>query len=102
MDPYLDLCWTQHARERLLERALIISDVLFALRNGFVLRDAVPSTRDGYFKYEVHSRTPNSDGREVCCVVVPDKASNTLKLVTIFWVDETSTRAGTLLEGEIE
>lgn len=95
----LTMVWTAHARERFVSRGLIMSDILFALRNGFVLIEAKPSTREGYFKYEMHSRTPNSEGREVCCVVVPDKKSTTLKLVTVFWVDEAATAAGTLADG---
>lgn len=61
-----------HARDRLTERNLIMSDVLFVLKNGFVHTNAVKSTREGYHKYAIECRSPNSGGREVRIIVIPD------------------------------
>lgn len=94
----LSLAYKVHALQREGERGIYTPDVRFVLRNGFVLIDAVPATRVGYFKYEIEGRTPNSDGRFIRLVVIPDFNNCIIKLVTIMWVDEEATRAGTLLE----
>ena len=91
-----------HATERLAERNLIMSDVLFVLRNGFVHTNAVKSTREGYHKYAMECRSPNSGGREVRVIVIPDSKTCKLKIVTVMWVDEMSTKAGTIVRNEDE
>lgn len=96
--PLLSLAYKVHALQREADRGIYTPDVRFVLRNGFVLTNAVPATRAGYFKYEIEGRTPNSEGRFVRLVVIPDFKNCTIKLVTIMWVDEEATRAGTLLE----
>ena len=68
----LKLTYRLHARERLAERDLLISDVLYALKNGFVRQEPTPSTQSGYNKYCMECRTPNSNGRDVRVVVVAD------------------------------
>lgn len=83
----LTLSWQEHAKERLRERDLIMSDAMHILKRGFVLNEPEPATRDGYFKYRIEGTTPNSDGRTVALVVIPDGA-NELKIVTIMWRDE--------------
>lgn len=98
MSPKLSLAYKVHALKREGERGIHTPDVRFVLRNGFVLIDAVPATRVNYYKYEIEGRTPNSEGRFVRLVVIPDFKNCTIKLVTIMWVDEEATRAGTLLE----
>jgi hypothetical protein len=84
----LRLTYTQHARERLDERDLIISDVLYVLKNGFVYDDPQPSTQGGLFKYRPQSRSPNSGGRTLKLVVVPDPIQVWIKVVTVMWADE--------------
>jgi len=91
-----------HARERLSERGLIMSDALFVMKNGFVLTNAVKSTREGYHKYAIECRSPNSGGREVRVIVIPDSKTCKLKVVTVMWVDEKSTKAGTIVRNEDE
>lgn len=91
-----------HARERLAERNLIMSDILFVLKNGFVHTSAVRSTREGYHKYAIECRSPNSGGREVRVIVIPDSKTCKLKIVTVMWVDEKSTNAGTIVRNEDE
>lgn len=91
-----------HACERLTERNLIMSDVLFVLKNGFVHTNAVKSTREGYHKYAMECRSPNSGGREVRVIVIPDSKTCKLKIVTVMWVDEKSTSTGTIVRNEDE
>lgn len=82
------LSWTAHAEDRMEERDLIMRDILYALKNGFVYDEAKPSTRGRFFKYRVHSQTPNSGNREIGVVVIPDPKSAQLKIVTVMWADE--------------
>ncbi len=70
------------------ERGLIVSDVLYLLKNGFVYENAEPATRKGYYRYKMECRTPNSGSRRVRVVVIPEKRGCLLKLITIMWVDE--------------
>lgn len=93
----LTISYKKHAKERMQERNLIVSDVLFTLKNGFVYRDPLPSTRAGYNKYDIDSKTPNSGNREIRVVVIPDKKTCFLKIVTVMWVDEKQTIAGSIV-----
>jgi len=52
----------------------------------------------GYFKYLIQGPTPNSGGRAAGLVVIPDDKNYTVKILTVEWMDERSTRAGSLLE----
>lgn len=79
--------WKKHALERLHERDLLVGDVLYVLKNGFVLEDPEPSDAEGYFRYQVESKTPNSEGRTVKVIVVPGDGHE-LKIVTVMWKDE--------------
>lgn len=82
--------------QRLADRGLLTGDVLFVLKYGFVYGDPTPATRPDFYRYEMESRTPNSDGRSVRVVVIPDAMNLICKIVPVMWVDETSTRAGTI------
>ena len=95
----LSLTYRLHARDRLSERGLIVSDILYALKNGFVYKEPVAATRPGYHRYLVESSTPNSNGRDIGVVVIPDQKVLELKVVTVMWVDEFETRAGTIIGG---
>ena len=87
-DPNLDLIRTQHAHEQMRDRSLIMSDVLFVLKNGFVYAEAQASTQTSLFKYLIESRSPNSGSRTVRLVVIPDPRETCIKVVTVMWVDE--------------
>jgi hypothetical protein len=87
-DQRLTLAWTVHARNRLLERELLIGDASFVLKKGFVYSEAEPSTQPGLFKYKIESHTPNSGNRIVRLVVIPDANRIWIKLVTVMWADE--------------
>jgi hypothetical protein len=98
----LQVSYKIHAMERIAERSLIMSDVLYVLKNGFVYDEPVPSTRAGYSKYNIESRSPNSGSRAVRVVVIPDKKSCLLKIITVMWIDEKETKSGTILGEEDE
>ena len=63
-----------------------MGDVKHVLRRGFVYGEPREATRAGFFKYLIGATTPNSDGRTVGVVVIPDKRA--MKLVTVMWRDE--------------
>lgn len=98
----LTLSYKRHAVERLIERSLIVSDLLYVLKFGLVLKDPIQSTRPRYFKYAIECKCPNSANRDVRVVVIPDKATCELKIISIMWVDEQSTRAGNMIGRENE
>lgn len=83
----LAISYTKHAKERMAERGLIVSDALYVLKNGFVHDEPLPSTREGYCKYAIESRCPNST-RAVRIIVIPDSKSSYLKIITIMWANE--------------
>ena len=70
------------------ERGLILSDLLFVLKNGFVYTEAQESTIKGFFKYQVEGQSPNSGSRVLKVVAIPDYKSCGLKIVTFMWRDE--------------
>lgn len=83
----LELMYTKHARDRMAERDLIVSDLLHVIRHGFVYERGVQSTREGVYKYEMECVTPNSKGRTVRLVLIPLKKGG-IKIVTVMWADE--------------
>jgi hypothetical protein len=70
------------------ERDLVMGDVLYLLKNGFVYEEPEPSTNKRFYKYCMESKTPNSRNRAVRVVVIPDQYRCELKIVTVMWVDE--------------
>lgn len=83
----LSLITTRHAREQATERNLIMSDVLYVLKSGFVYDEPNESTRPGCYKYGIQSRSPNSGSRTVRLIAIPDANRCLIKVVTVMWVD---------------
>lgn len=83
----LNLTYTGHARAQMTDRELIVGDVLYVLKNGFVHESARQSTRAGYYKYQIRTSTPNSRSRDVKVVAIPDEKALWIKVVTVMWVD---------------
>ena len=83
------VAFTRHASKRMQERGLIMGDVLYVLRNGFVHDDPVACEKTkGFFKYAIESTTPNSNSRTVRVIVIPDASKGgALKVVTVMWKD---------------
>src|SRR5271157_4423824 len=78
-----DLHWKRHSKERLIQRGLFVSDLLYVLKNGFVFENAVQSTREGFYKYCIEYSTPNTNQRSLKVVVIPCINPPQLKIVTI-------------------
>ncbi len=93
----LTVTLTIHARDRLRERDLIMSDVLHVLKHGFVHVKPEATTRDGYFKYAIECRCPNGGNRVVRVVVIPENEGCYLKIVTVMWADQPETRSGSII-----
>lgn len=70
------------------ERSLVVSDLLFVLRNGFVYEEPEKSSLDGYYKYCVEGQSPNSGARFLRIVAIPDEQNSQLKVITIMWRDQ--------------
>lgn len=84
----LTMSQTRHFTQRLLERDLIIGDAFHVLKHGYVYEEPEQATKDGFYKYQMESTTPNSNNRIVRVVVIPDPKMKGVKFVTIMWVDE--------------
>lgn len=78
-----------HFEEQLNDREIIASDTQYLIKNGFVYEKAVPSTQKGLWKYKIVCETPNSNGRTLGLIIIPDFQKGWIKFVTIFWVDKT-------------
>jgi hypothetical protein len=87
-DRALDLHFKRHALERLDERGITTSDVLHVLKMGFVLQEPEQSTNPSLYRYRMESRSPNSNGRTVGVVVIPNPSRPSIKVVTVMWIDE--------------
>ena len=89
-DGNLDLAYTKHAKTRMSERDIFISDVKYILAHGHIDEQPEHSTRsqDGYFKYKICGKSPNSGNREICLVVIPDIHKPAVKIITAMWRDE--------------
>lgn len=83
----LVLSYTEHAKTQMRDRDLIAGDLLHLLRRGFVYDEPKPATRQGFYRYRIEGSTPNSDGRIVAAIVIPDGGCS-VKVVTMMWKDE--------------
>jgi hypothetical protein len=88
LDDDFSISVTRHAKDQMADRDLILSDVLYLLKNGFVFEKADPSTIPHFFKYQIEGKTPNSGSRDVRSVVIPDWRTKEIKIVTVMWKDE--------------
>lgn len=84
-DDGCSITFTMHASKRIEERGLIMSDVLWVLREGFVQDPAEESTVKGLCKYAVRGRPPNSQGRVIRVIAIPSAMDNGIKIVTVMW-----------------
>lgn len=85
---------TKHFKDQLGDRGLIMGDITYLLKNGFVYEPAVAATQKPYWKYQVQCTTPNSKNREVRVVAIPDWKRKDIKIVTVMWADEPVVRGG--------
>jgi hypothetical protein len=87
-DRLVGLSYTRHAVERLSERNLVVSDLLYVLRNGFVYEEPERATLLGLYKYKIEGQSPNSGARTLRVIAIPEERSLQIKVVTIMWRDE--------------
>ncbi len=78
---------THHAKERIEERGIIMSDALYILKHGHIYDEPHESSRPGYCKYKICSKSPNSGNREICLIVIPDPDEPAIKIITVMWKD---------------
>ncbi len=78
---------TGRVKERFQERNLLIADIRYLLKFGYVYDDAEESTKNGFWKYKVEGTTPNSETRTLLVVIIPDFQHRTIKMVTVHWKD---------------
>lgn len=87
-DDNFTIVLTDHAKAQMELRDLIVGDVRYVLKNGFVYEQPEPSTRPEFFKYKVENRSPNGGARSVRVISIPDESHVWIKVVTVMWVDE--------------
>ena len=78
---------TGRVKERFQERNLLIADIRYLLKFGYVYDDAEESTKNEFWKYKVEGTTPNSETRTLLVVIIPDFQHRTIKMVTVHWKD---------------
>jgi hypothetical protein len=98
----LSITYKLHAQERLIERGLIVSDVLYALKSGFVYDDPTPAMGTNCYKYLMTCKTPNSGSRSIGLIVIPSLSDCDIKIVTVMWMDEYERVAGSIIGEENE
>jgi hypothetical protein len=81
------LSLTGHFKDRLKERDLLMADLLYLLKHGFVHDEAEESSQSGLFKYAIEGTTPNSENRLLKAIIIPNIDGH-IKIVTIMWKDE--------------
>ncbi len=84
----LELAYTMHAKQRIEERNIIMSDILHILACGHIDDEPKESSRPGYCKYRICGKSPNSGNREICLIVIPDPAKAAIKIITVMWKDQ--------------
>ncbi len=94
----MSLAFKRHAKEQMDARSIVMGDILYVLKNGFVYDDPLMAKLSGYFRYATECVSPNSGSRKIRLIVIPDYKNCTIKLITVMWVDEQETRAGTITE----
>ena len=86
-NPLCEFSYTKHVRDRMSERNLIISDILYVLRTGYVYEEPEESSIDGFYKYQIEGQSPNSGARYLRVIAVPDPNECQIKVITIMWRD---------------
>ncbi|MBV9751845.1 MAG: DUF4258 domain-containing protein, partial [Hyphomicrobiales bacterium] len=84
-NPKLQLTYSRHYIKRLEQKGLFISDFLHVMKRGVVHLPPENATQPGLYKYEIQGRSPNSTGRIVRVVVIPDEEKIWMKIVTIMF-----------------
>jgi len=81
------LSYTDHAKERMYERGIRGADVVHVLKRGHVSVAPEPTNRPDCYKCKICAKTPNSGGRTICVVVIPNIGRVAAKVITVMWED---------------
>ncbi|MGR3984914.1 MAG: DUF4258 domain-containing protein [Gammaproteobacteria bacterium] len=81
------LAYTNHAKDQIKTRSIIMSDVKYILAHGRISDEPEKTKRAGYCKYKMCGQSPNSGGREICLIVIPDPDKPAIKIITVMWRD---------------
>ncbi len=85
-ESFFELSYTGHAEERMERRGIIASDIAHVLENGHVCDEPVSTSRAGYCMYKICGRTPNTENRQICVVVIPNPHKPAIKVITAIMV----------------
>ncbi len=85
--PDFTLSYMVHAGDRMRERGITTSDIMYVLKNGYIDEEPQKEDRPGHFKYKMCGRSPNTGSREICLIVIPDPDKPTIEVVTVMWKD---------------
>ena len=83
-----------HAKERMAQRSITMSDLLYLLKNGHVEPEREKATlpnknweQHKLWKYTITGYTPNSENRELQSIMIVPDAKGGIKIVTVMWKD---------------
>lgn len=85
--PNIELAYTDHAQERMVERDINGADILHILKYGHIHDEPEPADEPGLYKYKMCARTPDSSSRTICAVVIPSVRKAAVKIITAMWED---------------
>jgi len=86
-DDNLALTKTEHSAQQMRKRCIIEYDIFYVLKHGKVLAEKTErSTQEGYFKYAIQSKAPNSEG-VIRLIVIPCVEKIHMTLITVMWVE---------------
>lgn len=82
----LDLWVTLEIKAWMEAHEVIMGDLFHLLSTGYVYEDPTESSISGYFKYKVEGPAPNTNGRTMAALIIPNGGRN-LKICTLTWKD---------------
>lgn len=82
------LHYTKHCKERMAERGIIVRDILYVLKIGFVYEEPESASRDGFYKYKIEGDSLSSENRVLRIIAIVDERKEEIKIVTAMFVDE--------------
>lgn len=82
------LHYTDHCKERMEQRGIVIRDILYVLKTGFVYEDPEAASREGFYKYKVEGDSLSCEGRTLRIIAIVDERKEEIKIVTVMFIDE--------------
>lgn len=83
-----ELDYTEHCKERMEQRGIVVRDILYILKTGFVYEEPESATREGLYKYKVEGDSLSCEGRVLRIIAIVDEGREEIKIVTVMFVDE--------------